>query len=111
MCYLSSDSWQEWKDKISEILSDSNVMNKLIKNEELCGHLQPGGKITFNQTLNEKSFAQFTKVINDIVPFDVVISGDPIISLADVLDETEVNVYTNYININATLDEYDELDL
>jgi len=76
MCYLSSDSWQEWKDKISEILSDSNVMNKLIKNEELCGHLQPGGKITFNQTLNEKSFAQFTKVINDIVPFDVVISGD-----------------------------------
>ena len=85
-------------------------LHELIVRDELSGYTSPtSGKITYNKGIGKRSFAQFTDIIESIVPIHIV--TDPyrnhsLPSIARVLIRKNVNVYNTYLYMNATQDEY-----
>jgi hypothetical protein len=102
-------------------LKAPHFIKKLMKNDALAGYQSPkSGRITYNKVASKDSFAAFSDIILSIVPLDLVNDPDKnhkLPSIAKALPEKKksVNVYSHYLVLNATMDEYmdyeDEEDL
>lgn len=93
-------------------LKDSSLLEKIKAEGDVSGYQSPGGRITYN-VAGSKSFAAFSDIIDNIVPFKII--TDPtkyndLPSIAKVLVSSDkVTIYPKYLIINSTDDKYTNL--
>jgi hypothetical protein len=91
---------------------DSKVIKKLLESNELSGYTSPtSGRITYNKVVGPSSFGAFTDIITSIVPLEIVYDASKnhkIPSIAKTLGKNtpHYHIYTRYLFLNATMEEY-----
>lgn len=86
------------------------LMQRLINDKMISGSETPGGRITFQKHVDNKSFARFSPILKAIAPASAIYDRDArgsLPSFARALRRTSgVGVYPRYLFVNATLSEY-----
>ena len=86
----------------------SPLITKLLENSEFAGYQSPGGRITYNKVIDSKSFAQFTDIIESIIPLNILFSdkSEKIPSITRIIP----GAYPKYLYVNSTADEYQDYE-
>lgn len=103
--------WNTKYQELMQALSQPRILSQLKEHNELNGHEDLQGRVTYNKIVDKKSFGQFNNIISGIVPLQVVLDptfSHQLPSFAKTLKCNDVEVYTKYVYMNMNLDEFDE---
>lgn len=103
--------WNKKYQELMHALMEPRLLAKLKEHNELNGHEDLQGRITYNKIVDKKSFGQFNNIISGMVPLSVVLDptySQQLPSFVKVLKCNHVETFTRYVYMNMNLDEFDE---
>lgn len=103
--------WQTKYKELKDALLQPHLLAKLKEYNELNGHEDLQGRITYNKIVDKKSFGQFNNIVSGIVPLSVVLDptySQQLPSFVKTLKCNQVETFTRYVYMNMNMDEFDE---
>lgn len=103
--------WNKKNQELQEALTQPRLLAQLKEYNELNGHEDLQGRITYNKIVDKKSFGQFNNIISGIVPLNIVLDpkySQQLPSFVKTLKCNQVETYTRYVYMNMNLDQFDD---
>lgn len=103
--------WNKKYQELQQALTQQRLLAALKEHNELNGHHDLQGRITYNHIVDKKSFGQFNNIVSGIVPLEIVLDptySQQLPSFVKTLKCNQVETYTRYVYLNMNLDEFDE---